>query len=159
MNGMIFEEFEVRNVITCLSNENMAEVMERIECFLLETFMNLVENISELKVIDSSIELKSNKIARLESIHTFEQFFFVNGVCKDNLKVALDCLHKIRLIDISKLIFPNINSIGLKCWVVEASPEAESCFSISEDNIQETYYSIPLTLFLFLLLTELFNVS
>jgi hypothetical protein len=50
---MIFKQFKIWNMSTCLSYEYLAKLMEWIERLFFETIMNLIKYVSELKVIDT----------------------------------------------------------------------------------------------------------
>lgn len=96
---------------TGFANEYVAELVEGLEGYLLQTLMDLVEDIGKFKVIYGRIELKSDKISRLECIHTLEWFPFVDIISKNYFEVGLDGLQKVWDIDISKLVLPHIDPV------------------------------------------------
>ena len=74
MNRMVLQKFEVRNVVTGLFVQNFTNGSERLNIFLFKRFVNQLEGISEVKIVNRGIEVKLNKISGAKAAHTFEEF-------------------------------------------------------------------------------------
>lgn len=74
MNGMVLQQFEVRNVVASLFGQNFTNGLERLDIFLFKRFVNQLEGISEVKIVDSGIEVKLNEVSGAKTAHTFEEF-------------------------------------------------------------------------------------
>lgn len=80
--------------------------MKGLKAILLEALIDFLEHFSELKVINSRIELESCEIINIKGIHTLKWFFFMNKWRENKFQIDLNCLIEIVDINISELVLP-----------------------------------------------------
>ncbi len=81
---VIFKDLKIRDSITCLFNQYLAEVVEGVKAILLEAFINVFKDLCKLKIKNRGIKLESDKIISFKCIHTFKGFLLMNKWGKDD---------------------------------------------------------------------------
>lgn len=62
--------------------------------------------------------------------------------------MGLDGLKQISCVNIGKLVIPNLCVVLVDGISIDVSPQSECRFCISEDNVEERYNSVFLSIFL-----------
>jgi len=145
---MVLQKFEIRNVVTGLFGQNFTNGLERLDIFLFKRFVNQLEGISEVKIVNRGIEVKLNKISGAKTAHAFEEFSLRDIFSESYLEMCLHCLEKVTSIDISELVIPDLGAILIDGSSIDVSPQSESGLSVAEYHIEERYHSVSLSLLL-----------
>ena len=130
-----FKDLEVGDFVCGLLYEGFTEIVEGLKAVFLKAFIDFLEQLCKLKVINGGIELESNKIISIKSVHALKRLFLMNKGWKNEFKIGLNCLKEIINIDICKLILPYFYIVDLLCGIVEVSPKSKSSLGIAENYV------------------------
>lgn len=92
MNWMILDKFKERNSSAGLSGQDFTKIMEGLASLFLNAFVDLVENVGKVQIIDISLESKSNEVIGWEGIHIFKEFPLMNLIVQKDMEIWLDRL-------------------------------------------------------------------
>ena len=74
MNRMVLQKIEVRNVVAGLLSQYFTDSLERFNICLFDRFVNQLKGISEVKIVNSGIEVELSEVSGAKAAHTFEEF-------------------------------------------------------------------------------------
>lgn len=144
---MVSQDLEVGQFGRSLFSKDFAEIVERFEGFIIQTFMNFLKDVAKLQVEYGGVKLEPNKILKLKSIHALKRSPLMYLIAEHNFKMILNSLQQIIEIHIQvlKLALPNLDIEIFLRVAIQVPPDSKASLSIAKNNIEETNNTIPLT--------------
>lgn len=121
----------------CWPDHQAAKIMEVLVWNFLKKVIDLFEHFRKIQVVYGYIWFEPNEVSFIEGLCSLEIALSVNVLAENNFEMVLYCLQKESYVDVCEGIFPNGWAIVSWAVVVQATPNSERSFSVSEDSIQE----------------------